>query len=49
VLASVKHYAANSIEDTQHDVDVIDERARGIYLHFRRAVVDARVASCTTR
>lgn len=48
VLASVKHYAANSIENTRHEVDVvIDERTlREIYLpHFRRAVEDARVAS----
>ncbi|MCA9605534.1 MAG: glycoside hydrolase family 3 C-terminal domain-containing protein [Myxococcales bacterium] len=48
VLASVKHYAANSIEDTRHMVDVqMDERTlREIYLpHFRRAVQDARVGS----
>lgn len=48
LLASVKHYAANSIEDTRHEVDVqIDERTlREVYLpHFRRAVQDARVAS----
>ncbi len=48
VLASAKHYAANSIEDTRFDVDVqIDERAlREVYLpHFRRAVGEARVAS----
>ena len=48
VLASAKHYAANSIEDSRFDVDVqIDERTlREIYLpHFRRAVVEAKVAS----
>ncbi|MBW2461014.1 MAG: glycoside hydrolase family 3 C-terminal domain-containing protein [Deltaproteobacteria bacterium] len=48
VLASVKHFAVNSIENTRHDVDVIiDERTlREVYLpHFRRAVVEARVAS----
>ncbi|MBL8744607.1 MAG: glycoside hydrolase family 3 C-terminal domain-containing protein, partial [Myxococcales bacterium] len=48
VLASAKHFAANSIEDTRFDVNVtIDERSlREVYLpHFRRAVVDARVAS----
>ncbi len=48
VLASAKHFAANSIEDTRHEVDVtIDERTlREIYLpHFERAVREARVAS----
>ncbi len=48
VLASVKHFAVNSIEDTRHRVDVrIDERAlREVYLpHFRRAVVEAHAAS----
>ncbi|MCB9592567.1 MAG: glycoside hydrolase family 3 C-terminal domain-containing protein [Sandaracinaceae bacterium] len=48
VIASVKHYAANSIEDTRHTVDVtVDERTlREIYLpHFRRAVQDARAGS----
>ncbi|TAK19893.1 MAG: hypothetical protein EPO40_31830 [Myxococcaceae bacterium] len=48
VLASAKHFAANSIEDSRHRVDVrMDERTlREVYLpHFRRAVVDARVAS----
>ncbi len=48
VIASAKHYAANSIEDTRHHVDVrMDERTlREIYLpHFRRAVVEARVGS----
>lgn len=48
VLATAKHFAANSIEDTRHTVDVaVDERTlREIYLpHFRRAVQEARVAS----
>lgn len=48
VLASAKHFAGNSIENTRHSVDVqLDERTlREIYLpHFRRAVVDAHVAS----
>ncbi len=48
VLASAKHYAANSIEDTRHTVDVqLDERTlREIYLpHFRRAVQEAQVGS----
>ena len=48
VLASAKHYAANSIEDTRHEVDVIvDERTlREVYLpHFERAVREAGVAS----
>ncbi|GAB5544629.1 MAG: hypothetical protein SangKO_043890 [Sandaracinaceae bacterium] len=48
VLASAKHFAANSIEDTRHTVNVeIDERTlREVYLpHFRRAVQEAQVAS----
>ncbi len=48
VLASAKHFAANSIENTRFDVDVtVDERAlREIYLpHFRRVVQHAHVAS----
>ncbi len=48
VLASVKHFVANSIEDTRHHVDVqMDERTlREIYLpQFRRAVQDAEVGS----
>jgi beta-glucosidase len=48
VLATAKHFAANSIEDTRHTVDVtVDERTlREIYLpHFERAVNEARVAS----
>lgn len=48
VLASAKHYAVNSIENTRHSVSVdIDERTlREIYLpHFRRAVQEAQLAS----
>lgn len=48
VLTSVKHFAANSMEDNRFDVDVqLDERTlREIYLpHFRAAVREARVAS----
>ncbi len=48
VLASAKHFAVNSIENTRHTVDVqIEERAlREIYLpHFRRVVQEAQVAS----
>lgn len=48
VLASAKHFAVNSIEDTRHTVNVeIDERAlREVYLpHFRRVVQEAQVAS----
>ena len=48
VIASAKHFAANSIEDSRHRVDVrVDERTlREVYLpQFRRAVVDARVGS----
>lgn len=48
VIASAKHFAANSIEDTRHTVNVVlDERTlREIYLpHFRRAVVEAHVGS----
>jgi beta-glucosidase len=47
-LANLKHYAANSIEDTRFDVDVtIDERTlREIYLaHFRAAVHQGGAAS----
>jgi beta-glucosidase len=47
VIASAKHFAANSIEDVRFTVDVtVDERTlREIYLpHFRRAV-DAGVGS----
>jgi beta-glucosidase len=48
VIATAKHFALNSIEDTRFDVDVTaDERTlREIYLpHFRRAVVDAHVGA----
>ncbi len=48
VLATAKHYAVNSIEDTRFEVDVnLDERTlREIYLpHFRKVVVDANVAT----
>jgi beta-glucosidase len=48
VLATAKHFAVNSIEDTRFDVDVtIDERTlREVYLpHFRRAVVQAGVGA----
>ena len=48
VLASAKHLAANSIEDTRHVVDVqMDERTlREIYLaHFRTVVTRAHVGS----
>ncbi|MFW5875511.1 MAG: beta-glucosidase family protein [Myxococcota bacterium] len=51
VLASAKHYAANSIEDTRYDVSVeIDERTlREIYLpHFRAVVKEANIASIMT-
>ena len=48
VVASVKHLAVNSIEDTRFDVNVtVDERTlREIYLpHFEAAVKQARVGS----
>jgi len=48
VIASAKHFAANSIEDTRFTVNVtIDQRSlREIYLpHFRRAVQEANVGS----
>lgn len=48
VMASAKHYAANSIEDTRFQVDVsMSERTlREQYLpHFRRAVQEGNVAS----
>lgn len=48
VIASVKHFAVNSIEDTRFNVDVtVDERTlREIYLpHFRRAVQEAGAGS----
>jgi beta-glucosidase len=48
VIATAKHFAANSIEDTRFDVDVtLDERTlHEIYLpHFRRAVMEADVGA----
>ncbi|MCA9619440.1 MAG: glycoside hydrolase family 3 C-terminal domain-containing protein [Myxococcales bacterium] len=48
VLASAKHFAVNSIEDTRFTVNVtVDERTlREIYLpHFRRIVEEGQVAS----
>lgn len=48
VIATAKHFAANSIEDTRFDVDVtLDERTlHEVYLpHFRRAVQDADVGA----
>jgi beta-glucosidase len=51
VLASAKHFAANSIENTRHTVDVrLDERTlREVYLpHFRRVVVEGQVGSVMT-
>jgi beta-glucosidase len=48
LLASAKHFAANSIENTRHFVDVqMDERTlREVYTpHFRRVVVDGHVAT----
>lgn len=48
VLAAVKHFAANSIEDTRHEVDVlVDDRAlHELYLpQFRRVVQEGRVAA----
>ncbi|MBI5479044.1 MAG: glycoside hydrolase family 3 C-terminal domain-containing protein [Deltaproteobacteria bacterium] len=51
VLATAKHYAANSIEDTRVTVDVtVDERTlREVYLpHFRRVVREGQVGSVMT-
>lgn len=48
LIASAKHFAVNSIEDTRFEVDVtVDERTlRELYLpHFRRAVDEAAVGS----
>lgn len=48
VLASVKHFALNSIENSRFEVDVqVDERAlREVYLPaFRRVVQESKVAS----
>lgn len=51
VIATAKHFAANSIEDTRFDVDVtLDERAlREVYLpHFEKVVKQARVGAVMT-
>jgi beta-glucosidase len=51
VLASAKHFAANSIEDTRFTVNVtLDARTlREVYLpHFEKVVKSARVASVMT-
>ncbi|MBL8945992.1 MAG: glycoside hydrolase family 3 protein, partial [Myxococcales bacterium] len=51
VIATAKHFAANSIEDTRFDVDVtLDDRTlHEVYLpHFRRAVQDANVGAVMT-
>ncbi|MCB9677738.1 MAG: glycoside hydrolase family 3 C-terminal domain-containing protein [Alphaproteobacteria bacterium] len=51
VLASVKHLAANSIEDTRYEVSVtLEPRVlREVYLpHFRQVVQEGRVASVMT-
>jgi beta-glucosidase len=51
VIATAKHFAANSIEDTRFDVDVtLDDRTlHEVYLpHFRRAVQDAAVGAVMT-
>jgi beta-glucosidase len=48
VLASVKHFALNSIEDTRFDVNVLaaPRPLREMYLpHFRKIVQDGRAAS----
>jgi beta-glucosidase len=47
VMASAKHFAANSIEDTRFEVDVtLDERTlRELYLPHFHAAVEAGVAS----
>jgi len=50
VIATAKHYAANSIEDTRFDVDVtLDERTlREVYLPHFRTLVDAGVGAVMT-
>ena len=51
VLATAKHFAVNSIENTRFDVSAnLDERTlREMYLpHFRRAVEEAHVAAVMT-
>jgi beta-glucosidase len=48
VLASVKHFAANSIENTRHTVNVtMDERTlREVYTpHFRRVIIDGHAGT----
>lgn len=48
LLASVKHFAANSIENTRHTVDVqmAERTLREVYLpHFRRVVIDGHAGS----
>lgn len=48
VIATVKHFAVNSIENTRHQVDVeLDPRTlREVYLpHFRRAIIDAKAGA----
>lgn len=48
VMAQVKHYALNSVEENRYRINVnVDERTlREIYLpHFRKAVQDANVVS----
>ncbi|MEM9189830.1 MAG: glycoside hydrolase family 3 C-terminal domain-containing protein [Myxococcota bacterium] len=48
VIATAKHFAVNSIDDTRFQVDVTveDQTLREIYLpHFRRAVQDAQVGA----
>lgn len=51
VMAQVKHYALNSIEENRYHINVnVDERTlREIYTpHFRKAVQDAQVVSVMT-
>lgn len=48
LLASVKHFAGNSIENTRHSVNVqMDERTlREVYLpHFHRVIIDGHAGS----
>lgn len=47
VMATAKHFAANSIEETRYDLDVVIDEAtlREVYLpHFRHAVREGRPA-----
>lgn len=51
VLATIKHYAVNSIENTRMEVDVsIDQRTlREVYLpHFKKGVQEGKVAAVMT-